>query len=50
MKKNIFNQDLTNILCKKREKAVINKQRNGGLSSHKYKYLSFPIYAVKNKL
>lgn len=29
-KKNIFNQDLTKILCKKREKAVINKQRNGG--------------------
>lgn len=36
--------------AKKREKAVINKQRNGGLSSHRYKYLSFPIYAVKNKL
>lgn len=33
---------------KKREKAVTTKQ--DGLSLHKYRYLSFPVYAVKIKL
>lgn len=32
------------------QKKSCDKQRIGGLSSHKYKYLLFPIYAVKNKL
>lgn len=48
-KRKHFQSGLDQHFMQKKRKSC-DKQRNGGLSSHKYKYLSFPIYAVKNKL
>lgn len=49
-KNNIFDPDLTYLLCKKkRDKAVTNKGMVVSLHTNT-KYLSFLIYAVKNLL